>query len=175
MKVFILLLASASVVFGIVHEVHLISQPLSLHGTDVSEDFKGEPIQARVVSFPSVTVGAMPEALISAVSASHRLPGPESYKVPEANLLMLCHIELESEMTKKGFLCTLDLSKLKMPEEIDFSAHTVLVLSIKAIKETLQRYYHSSKVNEKIMIKIVGTTEKNSSLKDLSTTFMAGN
>ena len=175
MKAFLLLLASASVVFGIVHEVHLISQPLSLHGTDVSEDFKGEPIQARVVSFPSVTVGAMPEALISAVSASHRLPGPESYKIPEANLLILCNIELESEMTKKGFLCTFDLSKLKMPEEIDFSAHTVLELSIKAIKETLQRYYRSAKVNEKITIKIVGTTEKNSSLKDLSTTFMAGN
>ncbi|MDB4353763.1 hypothetical protein N9Z02_00500 [Akkermansiaceae bacterium] len=175
MKIIFLFLASISLSWGIVHEVHQISQALSLHGTDVSEDFKGEPVQARIDSFPSVIVGAIPEALISAVASPHRLPGPDSYQIPESNLLVLCGISLESEMTDKGLVCIFNVADLKIPEEVTLSVHTILELSIKATRETLERYYRGSKSSEQITIKIVGVSEKNAALKAFAQKFRVGN
>lgn len=174
MKALLLLFASVCFAGAITYEVHVVSQALSLHGTDVSEDFKGEPIQAKVSSFPVVVVGAMPEALVDSVAAPHRIPGPESFKVAESNLLVLCGISLEGELGDKGFICTFDLTKLEIPEEVDLPVRVVLELSIQALKETLSAYYKGVNLNERIFIKITGTNDKNASLKDLATTFKTG-
>jgi len=174
MKAFIVLLISACVAGAITHEVHQIFQPLSLHGTDVSEDFKGEPLQAKVGSFPAVTVGAMPEALVSAVASPHKIKGPISYQVSEANLLVLSGITLDSQMGEKGLECTIDLTAVEIPEEVDLPLRTILELSIKSLQETLNLYYRQAKVIERVRIMIRGTNENNASLKDLSLTFQAG-
>ncbi|MDA7877234.1 hypothetical protein N9A89_04125 [Akkermansiaceae bacterium] len=174
MKALLVLLASACFVGAIVHEAHQIHQPISLHGTDVSEDFKGEPVQAKVTSFLTVTVGAMPEALVAAVASPHKLSGPKSYTVPEANLLVLCGIRLDAEMGEKGLTCTFDLKDLKVPDEIDLPIRTILELSMKSLRNTLQEYYKGAKMIERVLVKVIGTTDKNASLKDLSTTFKVG-
>ena len=177
MKPFLVLLAIFGVTClagAITHEVHPIYQPLSLHGTDVGEDFKGVPIQAKVASFPSVIVGAMPEALVAAIAAPHRLPGPESYTIPEVNLLILCGIKLECAVGGKGVVCSFDLKDLKIPEEVELPVRTVLELGIKSLRETLHQYYKGSKITERITVKITGTSERNASLKDLAVIFTAG-
>lgn len=152
----------------------MISQALSLHGTDVGEEFAGEIVQARVLSFPAVVVGALPEGLIDEVGAAHRLPGPDSYKVKEANLLVLCGVSLDGAMTNEGLVCTFNLSKLSVPNEVEMPVRVVLKLAIQAVKETLERYYREAQDSQKVMIKISGTNEKNATLKDLSMEFKVG-
>lgn len=163
-----------SLSFGITHEVHQIRQAHSLHGTDIGEDFNGEVIQARVSQFPVVVVGALPESLIDAVAAPHRLLGPDSYKVPEVNLLVLCGIDLISEMTADSFTVIFDLSKLKIPEEVEISVRTVLELSIKAVRETLNTFCEESQSVQVVNIKITGTNPKNATLKNLAAEFQLG-
>ncbi|MGJ8694841.1 MAG: hypothetical protein ACSHYF_00855 [Verrucomicrobiaceae bacterium] len=174
MKIALFLFAFLCQSEAITHELHEIFQAQSLHGTDVSQDHQGEAIQAKISSFPAVVVGAMPEALITAIAAPHRFPGPESYSVKEVNLLILSGIKLESEMSEKGLTCNFDLSELKMSEEIDLPVRTVLELAIRAIKETLNRYYLEAKSKETIRIQINGLGEKNAALKNLSGTFTVG-
>lgn len=160
---------------GLTHEVHPIFQALSLHGTDIGEEFNGEVIQARVTQFPAVVVGALPEALVDQIVAPHKLPGPDSYKVPEANLLVLCGIELKSEMAAEGLVCTFDLKGLKIPEGVDVSTRVVLKLAIEAVKDTLHTYYLESQASQKVVIEITGTSAKNAALKDLKSSFTVGN
>lgn len=174
MKTLFLLLVSMSLSFGVTHEVHQIRQAHSLHGTDIGEDFKGEVIQARVSQFPVVVVGALPESLIDAVAAPHQMPGPDSYKVPEVNLLVLCGIELTPEMTAESFEVTFDLSKLKIPDELEMSIRTILELSIKAVRDTLDTYCEESKSDQLVKIKITGTNPKNATLKNLAAEFHLG-
>ena len=174
MRTLFFLLASTCVGFGITHEVHPIFQALSLHGTDMGEEMDGEVIQAQVSQFPAVVVGALPEALIDKIGEPHRLPGPDSYKVPEANLLVLYGIGLESEMTAEGLSCIFDLKKLKVPEGLEISTRAVLQLAIQAVKDTLDTFYRDAQATQKVMIKIIGTSEKNAAFKNLATDFKAG-
>ena len=174
MKAALLLLASTCLSFGVTHEVHPIFQALSLHGTDVGEKLNGEIIQARVSQFPAVVVGALPEGLVDEISAPHKLPGPDSYKVPEAHLLVLCGITLEPEMTAEGLICTFDLKKLKIPAEVEISTRSILQLATQALKDTLNTYYLEAKSTQKVLVKITGTTQKNATLKNLATAFEAG-
>lgn len=175
MKILCLIFASLRLSFGITYEVHQISQAHSLHGTDIGEDFKGEAIQVRISQFPVVVVGALPESLIDAVAAPHKMPGPDSYKVPEVNLLVLCGIELTPEMTADSFEVTFDLSKLNIPEEVELSIRTVLELSIKSVRETLNTFYLESQSAQLVKIEITGTNPKNATLKNLATEFQLGN
>lgn len=174
MKALLLLLLSSCWAFGVTHEVHPIFQALSLHGTDVGEKFDDEVIQARVSQFPAVVVGALPEGLIEQIAQPHQLPGPASYKVPEANLLVLCGITLDSEMTDAAFLCTFDLTNLKIPEKVELPVRTILSLAVQAVKDTLNTYYLEAKTTQKVAIKVTGLTEMNASLKNLATAFEAG-
>ncbi|HCQ80352.1 MAG TPA: hypothetical protein DIV46_10285, partial [Verrucomicrobiales bacterium] len=80
-----LLLASASFASATTLEVLRVFQPLSLHGTDVDHEFKGEAIQARIFARPMVLSGAMPENLVLAVATPHRMPATFNYDVNECN------------------------------------------------------------------------------------------
>lgn len=174
MKTLLLLFASLSFSFATTHEVHRVFQALSLHGTDVDSDFEGEAIQARIISFPVVTFGAMPEALIDSIGAPHKIPGPDSYQIPEANLLVLCGVDLTSELTEDSLEVTFNLSKLRIPDEVELSIRMILQLNIQAVKKTLNTYYKEGHAQKEIEIIITGTSAKNFTLNNLSTEFTAG-
>ncbi|YCM45644.1 hypothetical protein V2O64_06385 [Verrucomicrobiaceae bacterium 227] len=170
-KVFLILSILCGMTFGITLEVCQIHQPLSLHGTDVVTEFQGIQIQAGIFSSPAVLSGAMPESLIGAVAAPHRFAPSEHFKVPESNLLVLCGISLSADEVDGEVVAIFDLSKLAMPEEVELSVHTVLKLSIEALKKTLKSYQDPENDAMKVRIEIRGTKEGTASLRSLSERF----
>lgn len=156
---------------GITLEVCTVHQPLSLHGTDVVTSFEGDQIQAGIYSSPAVLFGAMPESLINAVAAKHRFAPSEYFKFPESNLLVLCGITLSAEVLRAETVAVFDLSKLKIPEEVDLTARVVLKLAIQALKRTLMDYQDPENEAFVIRIEIRGSTEGNASLRDLAGKF----
>ena len=170
-KVFILLSILCGMTFGITLEVCQVHQPLSLHGTDVVTEFEGDQIQAGIFSNPAVLSGAMPESLISAVAAPYRFAPSEHFKVPESNLLVLCGISLSAEESEGEVVVVFDLTKLSVPEEVEVSLHTVLKLSIEALKKTLKAYQDPENDAVMVRIEIRGTKEGTASLKSLSERF----
>ena len=157
--------------YGITLEVCEIHQPLSLHGTHVDTEFQGERIQAGIYASPAVLSGAMPEALISLVAAPHRFAPSEHFKVPESNLLVLCGISLTADEVDGEIVAVFDLTKLSIPEEVELSVHTVLKLSIEALKKTLRAYQDPENEAQMIRVEIRGTKEGTASLKSLSERF----
>jgi len=151
-----------------VREVITVYQPLSFHGTDTGEVKGSEVIQAGVRPTSMVLSGAMPEVLVSAVAASHRLESIGGYDTKENNLLVLCRITLDATVEDGGLFIHFDLKDLSLPEEVEIDARTILKLSIDALKKTLQNYFEDSEGEQKYQILIEGTSEKNHSLKDLS-------
>ncbi|MEJ6581632.1 MAG: hypothetical protein QNL68_17750 [Akkermansiaceae bacterium] len=170
-KVFLLLSILCGMTFGITLEVCEIHQPLSLHGTDVDTQFQGDQIQAGIFSSPAVLSGAMPESLISAVAAPYRFAPSEHFKIPESNLLVLCGISLTADESEGEIVAVFDLTKLAMPEEVELSVHTVLKLSIEALKKTLRAYQDPENDAVIIRVEIRGTKEGTASLKTLSERF----
>ena len=168
-----LLLASASLASATTLEVLRVFQPLSLHGTDVDHEFKGEAVQAHIFARPMVLSGAMPENLVLAVATPHRMPAIFNYDVNECNLLTLFQIEISGIMGDSGELeVAFDLTKMQAPESVDLSIRTVLSLSIQALKKTLEDYHHPENNPLKVKITIEGTTKKNRSLRDLNGGFV---
>ena len=152
-------------------EVVRVFQPISLHGTDGAGDVEdGEQVlQAAVMSRPVALAGAIPEDLVKAVAAPCRIPtNTPAYEVVESNLLLLCGIDLGVDMLQERLLVTLDVSQLKIPEEVDLTARQVLNLTIRAVRKTLEGYYAHG--GEKLLweVRITGTGEATASLKDLS-------
>ena len=76
-----LLAASACFASATTLEVLRVFQPLSLHGTDIDHEFKGESVQAHIFARPMVLSGAMPENLVLAVATPHRMPATFNYEV----------------------------------------------------------------------------------------------
>ncbi|MDG2400689.1 MAG: hypothetical protein P8M04_08945 [Akkermansiaceae bacterium] len=172
-KILTLLVASASLTSATTLEVLRVFQPLSLHGTDVDHEFKGEAIQAHIFARPMVLSGAMPENLVLAVATPHRMPATFNYDVNECNLLTLFQVELSGIMLDSGQLkVAFNLSKMKAPEGVELPIRTVLKLSIQALKRTLEDYHHPENKPLKVKIAIEGTTEKNRSLRDLGGGFV---
>ena len=153
-------------------EVVQLYQPLSLHNTDgIGEGLgKDEPIQAAVMSRPYAVTGAMPEDLVKAVGAPHRIASNgDGYDVEDANLLNLCKIDLSAEMKNARLLVRLDLSAFVLPEELDLTARQVVTLSIMAIEQTLRDYFSDSREEVlSVSIGVKGTNEGNESLGDLA-------
>ena len=152
-------------------EVVRVYQPISLHGTDGAGDVEDdeEVLQAAVMARPMALAGAMPEDLVKAVAEPCRiLANTPAYQVEEANLLILCGIDLSVEMLEERLLVKLDISRLELREEIDLTARQALILAIRAVRKTLEGYYAHG--GEKLFweVRITGTNEKNASLKDLS-------
>ncbi len=172
LRVLLLLLLLPPTASGVTLEVVNLYQPLSLHGTDgVGESLgEGDPVQAAVMSRPYVVTGAMPEDLVKAVGAPHRVASNgDGYVVEDANLLSLCKINLTAEMTDARLLVRLDVSKLELPEELDLSARQVVTLSIMAVEHTLRDYFrHIKDEILKVSIGLKGTNEGTEGLKDLA-------
>lgn len=170
-QVFLLLSILCGMTFGITLEVCEVHHPLSLHGTDVVTEFQSDQIQAGIFSNPAVLSGAMPEALISAVAAPYRFAPSEHFKVTESNLLVLCGISLTADESEGEIVAVFDLTKLTVPEEVELSVHTVLKLSIEALKRTLRAYQDPENDAVMVRIEIRGTKEGTASLKALSERF----
>ena len=140
-----LLAASACFASATTLEVLRVFQPLSLHGTDVDHEFKGEAVQAHIFARPMVLSGAMPENLVLAVATPHRMPAIFNYDVNECNLLTLFQIEISGIMGDSGELeVAFDLTKMQAPDGVDLSIRTVLSLSIQALIFALDYFHENS-------------------------------
>lgn len=151
-----------------------IHEPLSLHGTDVDDIISdtGEALQATVMARPMALTGAFPETLVESIRSPHPLPSNNpNYKTTETNLLILCNVGIAAEITDKGLLVTLDVRQLNIPTEVDITSRQLLKLTLVALQRTLEDYNrpHTDPLN--VIVAIVGTTEKNATLKDLEATF----
>ena len=159
-------------------EVVELYQPLSLHNTDGLGETLGaeEPIQAGVFARPYVVSGAIPEDLVKAVSTPHQIQtNSEGYKVADANLLNLCRVGLRSEIKVGRLLVRFDVSKFKLPENLDLTARQVLQLSVIAVERTLRSYFRDLQDEVlSVSIGITGTREGNAALKDLAKRFRLG-
>ena len=159
-------------------EVVELHQPLSLHRTDGIGETLGEkdPVQAGVFSRPYAVTGAMPEDLVKAVAAPHRIAtNSEGYEVDDANLLNLCGVSLSSEMRVNRLLVRFNVANLELPGDLDLTARQVIRLSVIAVERTLRAYFRSG--NDQVLsvsIGITGTTAGNAGLKDLAKRFRLG-
>ncbi len=152
-----------------------IYEPLTLHGTDAADIITdiGEALQATVMPRPMAITGAIPEALVEAIRTPHLIPtNAPNYKVKEANLLVLCNLTLDAEMTNEGMTVTLDVSKLAIPEDVDMTARQLIRITFAALQKTLEVHQQQQTIPLHVDIKITGTTEKNATLKDLEATFI---
>jgi len=174
----VLLLLLCSPVLAVTLEVVELYQPLSLHRTDGVGETLGEeePVQAGVFARPYAVTGAMPEDLVKAVAAPHRIAtNSEGYGVEDANLLNLCGVALSSEMKVNRLLVRFDMGNFKLPEDLDLTARQVVQLSIIAVERTLRSYFRNFKDEVlSVSIGITGTTDGNESLKDLAKRFRLG-
>ena len=151
-----------------------IFEPLSLRGTDVDEAVSdsGESLQACIASRPMAMSGDFPEILVEATRSPHLLPSNNpNYKVQEANLLVLCNITIDAEMTPEGLGIRIDVSELAIPAEVDLTARQVLKLTIGALQKTLEAYQLPLKKPLNVNLSIVGTDDAKSHLRGLASRF----
>jgi hypothetical protein len=170
---FIVLLLSTRI-FATTISVIPIHEPISLHGTDVDGMIAdtGEALQATVIARPMALTGAFPEDLVRAIRTPHKLPtNNPNYKVEEANLLILCNVGINAEVTDEGLLVNLDVSQLSIPVEVDLTSRQLLKLSLVALRRTLEEYHSPQSEPLKVIVAITGTSENNASLMDLQVTF----
>ncbi len=175
----LLLLAGAGIAAASTITVVPIYEPLSLHGTDADgEELSdvGETLRATVLSRPMALSGAFPEILIDSIRSPHKIPANNpNYKAAEANLLVLCQIGLEAELTEEQqLLVRIDVRDIKIPEEVDLTSRQILRLAIIAIRKTLEEFQKPQTEPLEVTVVIVGTEEATDSLRDLSARFTLG-
>jgi hypothetical protein len=161
-------------IFASTISVISIHEPISLHGTDVDDMIAdtGEALQATVMPRPMALTGAFPEVLVEAIRTPHKLPtNNPNYKVEEANLLVLCNVDIDAQLTDEGLLVKIDVSKLSIPVEVDLTSRQLLKLSLVALRRTLEEYHRPQTDSLKVIVAITGTSENNASLLDLQATF----
>lgn len=154
-----------------------VFEPLSLHGTDGDEIISdvGEALQASVMARPMALTGAFPEVLIDAIKTSHKIPtNNPNYKVTEANLLVLCKVDIHGRMSQDGLTVTLDISELEIPAEVDLTSRQVLRLALIAVRKTLEEYQRPQVQPLVVTVAIEGATEGKAPLADLGTKFTMG-
>jgi hypothetical protein len=154
-----------------------IYEPLSLHGTDADGDLDevGEALRATVMARPMALSGAFPETLVDSIGSPHQVPtNNPNYEVVEANLLVLCRIGIEAELTEDQLLVRLDVSEIRIPEEVDLTSRQVLRLAIIAVRKTLEEYQRPQVFRQKVAVAITGTDETTDSLRDLAVHFTIG-
>jgi len=161
-------------IFASTISVISIHEPISLHGTDVDGMIAdtGEALQATVMARPMAITGAFPEILVESIRTPHKLPtNNPNYKVEEANLLVLCNVDIGAELTDAGVLVKLDVSKLSIPLEVDLTSRQLLKLSLVALRRTLEEYHRPQTEPLNVIVTITGTSENNASLLDLQVNF----
>ncbi len=154
-----------------------IYEPISLHGTDADDELLdvGEALLATVMPRPMALSGAFPETLVESIRNSHKIPSnTPNYKVEEANLLILCNVGLEAELTEEQLVVRIDVYKIKIPEEVDLTSRQVLRLTLIAVRKTLEEYQKPQPIPLKVAVAIVGTDESTDSLRDLAVQFTVG-
>lgn len=177
MKTAILALLLSTRIFATTISVVSIHEPISLHGTDVDGMISdtGEALQATVIARPMALTGAFPEVLIESIRTPHKLPSNNpNYKVEEANLLILCNVDIGAELTDEGLQVKLDVSQLSIPAEVDLTSRQLLKLSLIALRRTLEEYHNPQNEPQKVTVAITGTNENNASLMDLQVDFTLG-
>ncbi len=174
MKTTIIALLLTTRIFASTISVVSIHEPVSLHGTDVDGMIAdtGEALQATVVARPMALTGAFPEVLVESIRTPHKLPtNNPNYKVEEANLLVLCNVDIGAEVTDEGLLVKLDVSALSIPVDVDLTSRQLLKLSLVALRRTLEEYHRPQTEPLKVIVAITGTSENNASLLDLEVAF----
>lgn len=175
--ILLLLLASATACFATTITVVPIYEPLSLHGTDADGDLSdvGEALRATVMPRPMALSGAFPETLIDSIRSPHPIPSNSpNYETTEANLLVLCRIGIEAELTEDQLLVRLDVSEIEIPEDVDLTSRQVLRLVIIAVRKTLEDFQRPQVFPQKVGVAIIGTDESTDSLRDLAVQFTVG-
>lgn len=174
MKIILIALSLATRIFASTISVVAIHEPISLHGTDVDGMIAdtGEALQATVITRPMALTGAFPEVLVESIRTPHKLPtNNPNYKVEEANLLVLCNVDIGAEVTDEGLSVKLDVSQLSIPVEVDLTSRQLLKLSLIALRRTLEEYHRPQAEPLHVIVAITGTSENNASLLDLGVTF----
>ncbi len=151
-----------------------VFEPLSLHGTDGDEAISdtGEALQACVLSRPMAMTGAFPEVLVDAIRSPHPIPtNNPNYKVKEANLLVLCGIDISGELTAEGLIVRFDVAKLSIPQEVDLTARQILKLAIVAVRKTLEDYQKPQTQPLAVTLVVEGADETKAGLRELGCLF----
>jgi len=154
-----------------------VYEPLSLHGTDGDDVISdvGEALQASVMARPMALTGAFPEVLVDAIKSPHQIPtNNPNYKVTEANLLVLCKVDINGRMSQDGLTVTLDITNLEIPPEVDFTSRQVLRLALIAVRKTLEEYQRPQTQPLVVTVAIEGAVEGKAPLADLGTKFTIG-
>lgn len=154
-----------------------IYEPLSLHGTDGDEAIMdiGEALQASVMARPMALTGAFPEVLIDSIKSPHQIPtNNPNYKVTEANLLVLCKVDISGKMSQDGLLVTLDITNLEIPADVDLTSRQVLKLVLIAVRKTLEEYQRPQPQPLVVTVAIEGAVEGKAPLADLGAKFTLG-
>ena len=116
--------------------------------------------------------GAFPEVLVESIRTPHPIPTNNiNYKVEEANLLVLCNVGINAEMTDEGLLVKFNIAGLEIPQNVDITSRQLLKITLVALQRTLEEYHSPQSDPLNVIVKITGTTEKNASLLDLQVTF----
>lgn len=176
-RMLLTLLASAAGALASTITVVPIYEPLSLQGTDADGEMldAGKALRATVMPRPMALSGAFPEALADAIRSPHRIPSNNpNYRTDEANLLVLCKIGIEAEMTENELLVRLDVSGIRIPEDVDLTSRQVLRLAIIAVRKTLEDYQKPQTLPQKVAVAVIGTDESTDSLRDLAVQFTVG-
>ncbi|MCX6876284.1 MAG: hypothetical protein NTW21_21125 [Verrucomicrobia bacterium] len=151
-----------------------IFEALSLHGTDGDEAISaiGEALQAAVMSRPMALTGAFPEVLVDAIRSPHLIPtNCPNYQAKEANLLVLCKVDISGEMTGQGLLVRFDVATLAIPPEVDLTSRQVLKLALMALRKTLEAYQVRQQEPLKVTVVVVGADEGKAALRELGVKF----
>lgn len=153
-----------------------VFEPLSLHGTDSTEVSDiGETLRAVVMARPMALTGAFPEMLVQAVATPHHVASnTPNFKAGESNLLVLCGVQISVESTPEALQVTLDVTNLKIPEEVDLTSRQVLKLAILAMRRTLEAYQSGQAGKLRVAVTVSGTGDSNNSLRDLAQVFVLG-
>ena len=151
-----------------------VFEPLSLHGTDCDEVTSeiGVALQAAVLSRPMALSGAFPEILVDAIRSPHAMPtNNPNYQVKEANLLVLCKVDVSGEMTPGGLLVRFNLANLAIPPEVDLTTRQVLRLALVALRKTLEAYQAHQGQALKVSVVVEGADEGKAALRELGVKF----
>jgi len=111
------------------------------------------------MSRPMVIQGAAPEALLAAVAHPHRLVSlsdQKAYREAEANLLVLCGLKLSTKLESRHCVVKIDISTIKIPQQLDIQPRELLLLARLAVEKTLELYYSGQAGTMKIDLRIVG-------------------
>ena len=173
--VFLLLLGHG---FAITQEVLQVFVPASYHDTDSVNEYgvKGELVQAAVLDRTVVVSGAFPEDLARIILLPFQIPANNpAYQVQEANLAILCGLELEVNYEGNLLDVVFDCRNFKIPENIELTGRQVLTMTIEALRRTLRIYYQGDYQDPfQCNVNLRDLPKTFTELKDLKTTFRIG-